>query len=103
MNHIAKIPGLGAYGFSAPGVGENIFANKGSHGPVWKMVVALGPKPTAWSIYPGGQSGDPASPHYDNFLEPWRKNELKPVIFLESAGDSNARKFKSVYLNGASK
>ena len=101
LQHIAKIPGLGSRSFAAPGVAETIFANKGKHGPVWKLVVAVGgKKPQAWSIYPGGQSGDPASRHYDDFIEPWRKNEMKPVTFLLDDKDENPRLFKSVELMG---
>jgi penicillin G amidase len=96
LQHIAKIPGLGSSAIAGPGVAETIFANKGKHGPVWKLVVAVGPKPQAWSIYPGGQSGDPASRHYDDFIEPWRKNELKPVTFLMDVKDENPRRLKSV-------
>jgi penicillin amidase len=96
LQHIAKIPGLGSAPFAGPGVAEAIFANKGKHGPVWKLVVALGPRPQAWSIYPGGQSGDPSSRHYDDFIEPWKKNELKPVTFLSDDKDQNPRLFKMV-------
>ena len=100
LTHISKIPGLGSNGFSAPGVGESIFANRGTHGPVWKMVVALGSKPQAWAIYPGGQSGDPASAHYDDFLQSWRMNQLKEVNFMTSPTDTDKRKFKTVTLDG---
>ncbi len=91
VDHIGRLPGFGN-SFSAPGHEFAIFANKGGHGPVWKVVVAVGPKPKAWSIYPGGQSGDPLSPHYDDFLEPWRKNELKEVRFLEKSTSDDDRK-----------
>ena len=100
FRHIAKLPGLGREDFVAPGVAENIFANKGTHGPVWKLVVAVGAKPEAWAVYPGGQSGDPTSRHYDDFLEAWRRNELKEVSFLSSASDLGKRNFKTVEASG---
>lgn len=46
-----------------------------SFGPSWRMIVAwTGPgQSTAESVYPGGQSGDPASPWYQNLVAYWRK------------------------------
>jgi penicillin G amidase len=98
--HIAKIPGLGRPALSAPGVADAIYANTGNHGPVWKLVVAVGPKPKAWGIYPGGQSGDPTSAFYDNFLEPWSRNELKELVYLGSREDENPRLLRSVTMEG---
>jgi penicillin amidase len=80
----SRLPGLGSEEFSAGGSPHSIFANSGSHGPVWKQVVALGSPPRAWALYPGGQSGDPTSRHYDDFIEPWRKGEMKQAVFLLS-------------------
>ncbi len=48
-----------------------------SFGPSWRMVVDwIGTgKSTAESVYPGGQSDDPASPWYQNLLAYWRKGQ----------------------------
>lgn len=90
--HAGKIPGLGEVSLSARGQEHTIFANNGSHGPVWKLVVALGrDKPRAWGVYPGGQSGDPTSAYYDNFLQTWRAGELKELMYLSSADEANPR------------
>lgn len=48
----------------------------GRHGPSWRMVVELGSPRRAWAIYPGGQSGDPVSPRYDDRLRKWTQGEL---------------------------
>jgi penicillin amidase len=40
-----------------------------SNGPSWRMIAELSNPPKAWVNYPGGQSGDPASPHFGDFLE----------------------------------
>ena len=89
LTHVGKIPGLGDVEIEAPGMEQTIFANQGAHGPVWKMVVALGEKPRAWGIFPGGESGDPRSPYYDNFLSAWSKNQLKPLVYLLAPTDVN--------------
>lgn len=96
FDHVSKIPGLGDRPFAAPGVAESVFANKGRQGPVWKMVVSLGSKPRAWTVYPGGQSGDPVSRHYNDFLSDWAKNQLKEVVYLDSADDVHPAKLKTV-------
>ncbi|MEO0469125.1 MAG: penicillin acylase family protein, partial [Bacteroidota bacterium] len=40
---------------------EILNATDRTHGPSWRMVVALGDKPEAWGVYPGGQNGNPGS------------------------------------------
>jgi penicillin amidase len=51
------------------------------NGPSWKMLVELGRQPKAMGIYPGGQSGNPASRYYDNFIESWRTGRYKVLTF----------------------
>ncbi|WP_266362248.1 penicillin acylase family protein [Tellurirhabdus rosea] len=60
-------------------------------GPSWRMVVALGPTPKGYGVYPGGQSGNPGSPYYLNLLETWRKGELNELLFLQSANEQSPR------------
>jgi penicillin amidase len=100
FGHIAKIPGLGRGQTAVAGVDYSVLANQGNHGPVWKMVVAVGAKPRAWAIYPGGQSGDPMSPYYDNFIEAWRVGKLKEITYLTAVSDENPRFLKTVSLEG---
>ncbi|MEO1715289.1 MAG: penicillin acylase family protein, partial [Bacteroidota bacterium] len=59
-------------------------------GPSWRMIVELGDEIKAVGVYPGGQSGNPGSPYYDNFIESWAKGEYYPLQFSstpESIGD----------------
>jgi penicillin amidase len=44
------------------------------------MVVELGPEVRAWSIYPGGQSGNPASARYRDRLARWLAGELDTLV-----------------------
>jgi penicillin amidase len=48
-----------------------INAAKQFHGPSWRMIVQLKTPTEAYGIYPGGQSGNPGSPFYDNFVDKW--------------------------------
>jgi penicillin amidase len=52
----------------------------GRHGASWRMVVELGPTPRAWTIYPGGQSGNPASRFYRDRVAPWSRGELAEAL-----------------------
>jgi penicillin G amidase len=45
------------------------------HGASWRMVVEMGEQVNAFGIYPGGQSGNPGSKYYDNFLKKWSLGE----------------------------
>jgi penicillin amidase len=49
------------------------------------MVVELAPTIRGWGIYPGGQSGNPASVRYREHIAPWVAGELEPLIVPASA------------------
>ena len=55
------------------------------------MIVELGKKPKAYGIFPGGQSGNPASAFYDNMIEKWTKGELNELLFLSSKDEQSPR------------
>lgn len=47
-------------------------ATSSTHGPSWRQVVELDPAGVkAWGIYPGGQSGNPGSAFYTNWVDQW--------------------------------
>ncbi len=89
VRHLLNLPGFSrehlpvtsGYGTIAPASGAN-----GSHGASWRMIVELTrERRAAWSIYPGGQSGNPASKRYDDRLESWRTGQLDSLVVPESA------------------
>ncbi|TFV97188.1 penicillin acylase family protein [Algoriphagus kandeliae] len=45
------------------------------HGASWRMVVELGTPIKAFGIYPGGQSGNPGSKFYSNFISKWANGD----------------------------
>lgn len=53
----------------------------GTAGPSWRMVVELGPDVQGWGSLPGGESGNPASPRYDNQLRTWVSGTLQELYF----------------------
>lgn len=56
-------------------------------GASWRQVVDLGALDGSIGVYPGGQSGDPASPHYDDQLALWANGAYTRLWF---ASDPNA-------------
>jgi penicillin amidase len=44
----------------------------------------------AYGVYPGGQSGNPSSPHYDDFVEHWRTGQYYPLHFYKNKEEAIA-------------
>ena len=53
----------------------------GNHGPSWRMVVELGDAVRGAGVYPGGQSGNPASSRYDDRVRKWQEGSLDSILF----------------------
>ncbi len=70
-----------------PGTLNPLYAPRGTEGTSWRMVVELGPEVSARGIYPGGQSGNPVSPRYDDRLSGWRNGQLDTLRFPRTAVD----------------
>ena len=67
------------------GGGKNIVnATAENWGPSWRMIVEMTSPPTAIGIYPGGQSGNPGSKYYDNFIDDWAAGKYHSLNFLQS-------------------
>lgn len=99
IDHLAQIPGFGKEDLFSGGSAESINATRGGNGPSWRMVVELEPGAVkGWGVYPGGQSGNPGSPHYDDMVESWRTGQLFELNFLRSEPSVYQYKFE---LNGA--
>jgi penicillin amidase len=62
-------------------------------GPSWRMVIDLGNSTTeliSVGVYPGGQSGNPVSSHYDDLLNLWLNYEYHDIYFLTQNGVTEA-------------
>ena len=89
--HLLQLPGFGQLDVDCGGGAGIVNATSERNGPSWRMVVALGPRVRAYGVYPGGQSGNPGSPYYNNLLEAWRVGQLDELVFLRSADEKNNR------------
>ncbi|MBS1542399.1 MAG: penicillin acylase family protein [Bacteroidetes bacterium] len=57
-------------------------AHSKTHGPSWRMVVSLEKGgPVAYGVYPGGQSGNPGSPYYNDMIELWTHGKYHRLHF----------------------
>ncbi|UCD23726.1 MAG: penicillin acylase family protein [Gemmatimonadota bacterium] len=86
IHHLLGFSALSAFDLpvrGGPG-SLNPSSGGGTHGASWRMVVDLGSEIGAWTIYPGGQSGNPASTWYDNRIEAWVDGRLDEVLFPSS-------------------
>jgi penicillin amidase len=81
--------------FSEPiPVGGNddiINATKVTHGPSWRMVVQLSATTEAYGVYPGGQSGNPGSKFYDDFVPAWEKGQYYTLWMMKRNETSDKR------------
>ena len=87
--HLLGLPSLSALDLAVSGGPSTISPSQGAgrHGPSWRMVVELGPQVTGWGIYPGGQSGNPASPFYEDQLAVWLNGQLDSLRFPRNAAE----------------
>jgi penicillin amidase len=79
------LQGIPAFSYHVEHGGNREIINASSriNGPSWRMVVSLEKaKVKAWGVYPGGQSGNPGSPFYNNLLTPWSKGEYFSFQFF---------------------
>ena len=97
LSHL--IPNLTPFGrFEIPiGGGKGIVnASASDWGPGWRMIVEMGPVIKALGIYPGGQSGNPGSKYYDNFVDAWASGEYLKIE-LRNRGNSSEMLFQTKY------
>ncbi len=69
------------------GVHSALNAQTHVHGPSWRQIVVLGDEVKAFVSYPGGQSGNPGSKYYDDFLDTWANGKYYEAMFMISEDD----------------
>jgi penicillin amidase len=75
------------------GDGNIINAVTHSHGPSWRMIVQLTSATEAYGVYPGGESGNPGSKYYDNYVDYWVEGKYYKLWFMKDAdrADKNVK------------
>ena len=88
VGHLLQaLPAFSRFNIPIGGDRNTVNAADKNHGPSWRMIVEMTSPPTALGIYPGGQSGNPGSKYYDNFIDKWSKGDYFNALFMQ---DSNS-------------
>ena len=93
VNHLTKLEPFSRLNLPVGGGTNCINATKENHGPSWRMVVSLTAQTEAYGVYPGGQSGNPGSQFYDNFIDQWAAGKYYP-LWMMKAGEENDTRVK---------
>jgi acyl-homoserine-lactone acylase len=78
--------------FSVTGPPQHTKKIYGNRGNSFVAVVEFGPQLRAKSILAGGESGDPASPHFADQAERYTKAKFKNVLFYRRDVEKNAER-----------
>ncbi len=98
VQHLAQLPEFSRLHLPIGGGTHVINATKQQHGPSWRMVVSLTAEIEAYGIYPGGQSGNPGSKYYDDFIDQWAQGEFYKLWVMKAADKTDKRiKAKMVF------
>jgi penicillin amidase len=99
IRHLSRaIPAFSANNLNTGGGRHIVNATKQTHGPSWRMIVQLSDKTEAYGIYPGGQSGNPGSPYYDNAVNDWVAGKYYLLhVFDEKEKDDPLIRYKVVF------
>ncbi|WP_299368749.1 penicillin acylase family protein [Winogradskyella sp.] len=81
---LQALPAFSRFDIPIGGDRNTVNAASENHGPSWRMIVEMTSPPTAIGIYPGGQSGNPGSQYYDNFIDDWAAGNYYDLNFLQS-------------------
>ena len=101
--HLVDLPAFSASNVPIGGNHDIVNATTSTHGPSWRMVVELDPQgPKGFGIYPGGQSGNPGSFFYDNFIESWAMGEYL-TLQLSSSPEGITKPIKTLTIKPVEK
>jgi len=87
INHLASLAGLNSDLISVGGTGSALNAISRRNGPSWRMIVEMGEEVKAYGVYPGGQSGNPGSPFYDDMIQDWTDGKYNELHFASTPED----------------
>lgn len=94
--HLIKdLKGFARPGLNVGGNGDIVNAVTHSHGPSWRMIVQLSAQTEAYGVYPGGQSGNPGSKYYDDYIDNWVNGKYNKLWFMRD-GDRKDKNVKWV-------
>jgi penicillin amidase len=95
IEHLANLDPFSRLNIMNSGGKYAINAVKEDHGPSWRMIVQLTASTEAYGIYPGGQSGNPGSPYYDNFIDNWANGKYY-LLWMMSRDEETDKRVKAI-------
>ena len=93
VNHLTKLAPFSRMDLPIGGGKHCINAARDDHGPSWRMIVQLSAQTEAYGVYPGGQSGNPGSKFYDNFINQWVQGKYYS-LWLMTKEETNSKRVK---------
>jgi penicillin amidase len=93
INHLTKLEAFSSLHLPVGGGTYCVSAIKADHGPSWRMVVSLKPQTEAYGIYPGGQSGNPGSKYYDDYINKWVDGKYN-ILWMMAKGEEKDQRIK---------
>lgn len=101
VRHLLRLGPLSRMNLPIGGGNHIINATKDYHGPSWRMIVHLTDDIEAYGIYPGGQSGNPGSKYYDNFVDNWAEGKYYRLwLMKKEEADDKRVKGKMIFVRG---
>jgi penicillin G amidase len=93
IQHLLRdaLPAFGRTGLMCNGWSTTINALTKTHGPSWRMVIHLTKPIEAYGVYPGGQSGNPGSKFYENFIDTWATGKYFTLWMMQENESSDKR------------
>lgn len=88
--HLAGLTGFGRADLEVSGETYTVNVRRNAFGVSRRMIVEVGDSLRAFVHYPGGASGNPGSPHYDQATADWAAGVLHPVEIFGSAAEARA-------------
>ena len=99
IDHLLDIPAFSFDNIDVGGCGDVLNAISRSIGPSWRMIVELDDKTRARAVYPGGQSGNPASKYYDDSVRKWINGEYNSIDIYKNEDELAQEALYSVKIN----
>lgn len=90
VGHLLQaLPAFSRQNIAIGGDGSSPNAMTSNHGPSWRMIVEMDDEPNGFGIYPGGQSGNPGSKYYDNFIDDWAEGNYFKIQLMSKDVDES--------------
>jgi penicillin amidase len=89
--HLTNIKALSKTNFGSAGHPEALNAISSNWGPSMRMIVEMADRPIAYGMVAGGTSGNPASKHYDSFVDNWLEGKYHKMVLYMNKDEAEAK------------